>query len=163
MERVGERNARSGTAALARGASDAAAPMFTTPGCDAASTTDGRVMTNPVPPDHGATFDLAAVARELRAEERYLREGQTARTLIRTPDLRIVVIALRSGKTISEHHASVTAAVQTLSGHIRLQLPERSVHVPAGQLLVMGAGLVHDVYAETDSAFLLTLGWPASR
>ena len=108
-------------------------------------------------------FDLAVVARELRAEEPYLREGQTARTLIRTPDLRIVVVALKNGKTISEHHASVTASVQTLSGHIRLQLPERTIDVPEGQLLVMGAGLPHDVYAETDSTFVLTLGWPVSK
>lgn len=121
-------------------------------------------MTNtPAPPDHGATFDLAAVARELRAEEPFLREGQTARTLIRTADLRIVVVALKAGKTISEHHAKVTASVQTLSGHIRLQLPDRGVDVPEGQLLVLGAGLSHDVYAEADSTFLLTLGWPASK
>lgn len=120
-------------------------------------------MNNPAAPDRGVTFDLAAVARELRAEEPYLREGQTARTLIRTPDLRIVVVALKTGKTISEHHASVTASVQTLSGHIRLQLPGRTVDVPEGQLLVMGAGLAHDVHAETDSTFLLTLGWPASK
>lgn len=132
-------------------------------GVDRANNPRGRVMNNPAPPDHGVTFDLAAVARELRAEEPYLREGQTARTLIRTPDLRIVVVALKTGKTISEHHASVTASVQTLSGHIRLQLPERTVDVPEGQLLVMGAGLAHDVHAETDSTFLLTLGWPASK
>ena len=117
----------------------------------------------PAPPDHGVNFDLDVVARELRAEEAYLREGQTARTLIRTLDLRIVVVALKSGKTISEHHASVTASVQTLSGHIRLQLPERSMDVPEGQLLVMGAGVPHDVYAVLDSTFLLTLGWPVSK
>lgn len=120
-------------------------------------------MNKPTPPDTGVNFDLAVVARELRADEPYLREGQAARTLIRTPDLRIVVVALKSGKTISEHHASVTASVQTLSGHIRLQLPERIMDVPEGHLLVMGAGLPHDVYAETDSTFLLTLGWPASK
>lgn len=117
-------------------------------------------MNKPAPPDHGVNFDLAAIARELRAEEPYSREGQTARTLIRTPGLRVVVVALKSGKTISEHHANVTASLQTLSGRIRLQLPERSVEVPEGQLLVMGAGLPHDVYADTDSTFLLTLAWP---
>jgi quercetin dioxygenase-like cupin family protein len=108
------------------------------------------------------TFDLTAIAEELRTEASYLRNGQTARTLIRTPDLRIVVVALAAGKSISEHHADVTASVQTLSGHIRLQLPDRSIVVPAGQLLVLGAGLPHDVHAETDSTFLLTLGWPAT-
>lgn len=120
-------------------------------------------MNTPAPPDHGVTFDLATAAHELRAEEPYLREGQTARTLIRTPDLRIVVVALKAGETISEHRANVTASVQTLSGHIRLQLPDRGVDVPEGQLLVLGAGLAHSVYAETDSTFLLTLGWQASN
>ena len=121
------------------------------------------MKTPPTSPEHGALFDLEAVAEELRAEEQYVREGQASRTLIRASDLRIVVVALEAGKTISEHHAQVTASVQTLSGHIRLQLPERSVDVPAGELLVMGAGLTHDVHAESDSVFVLTLGWPANK
>lgn len=120
-------------------------------------------MNRPENPDHGVTFALAAVANELRAEESYIRDGHTARTLIRAPDLRITVVAIERGKVISEHHASVTASVQTLSGHIRLQLPERSVDVREGELLVMAAGLRHDVFAETDSTFLLTLGWPATK
>ncbi|MBW3565729.1 MAG: cupin domain-containing protein [Acidobacteria bacterium] len=103
------------------------------------------------------------MAQALRAEEPYVREGQTARTLIQSPDLRLVIVALEAGKTISEHHTHVTASVQTLSGHIRVQLPERVVDVPAGQLLVLGAGLSHDVYAETDRTFVLTLGWPPNR
>lgn len=116
-------------------------------------------MTLPAPPDQGVTFDLEALTRELRAEDAYVQTGQTARTIIRASDLRIVLVALRAGKTMSEHHASVTASVQTLAGHIRLQLPDRGVEVPVGQLLVLGAGLSHDVQAETDSMFLLTLGW----
>lgn len=120
-------------------------------------------MNPPVAPDHGVTFNLETIAQELRAREPYAREGHTARTLIRSSDLRVVVVAVKAGKTISEHHANVTAAVQTLSGHIRLQLPDRSVDVTEGQLLVLGAGLSHDVYAEIDSTFLLTLGWPASK
>lgn len=120
-------------------------------------------MNKPLAPDHGVTFDLDAIARELRAEDAYLREGQTARTLIRSPDLRVVVVALRAGKTISEHQANVTASVQTLAGRIRLRLPDGAVDVGVGQLLVLGAGLSHDVHAETDSTFLLTLGWSAAQ
>jgi quercetin dioxygenase-like cupin family protein len=128
------------------------------------ATPGGRFVKNPpITPDHGATFDLESVAHELRKEEAYIREGQAGRTLIRSPDLRVLVIALGAGKSISEHHASVTASVQTLAGHIRLQLPDRGVDVAEGQLLVLGAGLTHDVYAETDSTFLLTLGWPATN
>lgn len=120
------------------------------------------MMNPPLPPKDGVTFDLKSVAQELRGEEQYAREGQSARTLVRTADLRLVVIALRAGKTISEHHANVTATVQTLSGAVRLQLPDRAAEVREGQILAIGAGLPHDVHAETDSTFLLTLGWPPS-
>ena len=114
-------------------------------------------------PEQGLSFNLEAIADELRAEPAYTREGQAARTLIRTPDLRVILVALRAGKTISEHQASVTASVHALSGHVRLQLPERMEDVPAGSLLVLGSGLPHDVYAVTDSTFLLTLGWQQSK
>src|SRR5690606_9653779 len=110
-------------------------------------------MTAPRSPDHGVAFDLDALAGDLRQEPSYVRDGQAARTLTRTGDLRIVLVALASGGTISEHQASVTAAVQTLMGHVRLQLPDRSVDVPAGRLLVLGSGLPHGVHAEMDSTF----------
>lgn len=116
-------------------------------------------MNAPLAPVQGLSFDLDAIARELRVDELYTQEGQGARTLIRTPDLRLVLVALKAGKTISEHHANVTVSVQNLSGLIHLQLPERTVELAEGQLLVMGAGLSHDVYAKSDSVFLLTLGW----
>lgn len=117
-------------------------------------------MNAPPSPDHGVTFELEAVARELQAEDAYQREGQAGRTLVRTPDLRVVVTALQAGKKVSPHRAQVTATLQTLSGHLRLQLPQRVVEAPAGHVLVLGAGLPHDVFAETDSVFVLTLGWP---
>lgn len=112
-------------------------------------------------PERGLTFDLVEVARGLRKEDAYDREGQAAKTLVRTDDLRIVLVALAEGKSISEHHARVTASVHTLRGRVRLNLPDGTVEVPEGQLLVMGAGLAHDVHAEEESAFLLTLGWPS--
>lgn len=116
-------------------------------------------MTKPMPTEDGAAFDLQAIAAELRASGAYAQEGQTARTLTRSSDLRTVLVVLGTGRSISEHDADVTSTVHTLSGHVRLRLPERTVDLPAGSLLVLAAGLRHDVEAETDSAFLLTLGW----
>ena len=37
------------------------------------------------------------------------------------------------------------------------RLPDRTVELPAGQLLVLDQCVPHDVEAEEDSAFLLTL------
>lgn len=118
------------------------------------------MLHTPIAPDHGAAFDLEAIARELTLEEPYLREGQAARTLIRTSSLRVVLVALAAGRAIDEHHTKAVASVQALCGEIRVQLPDREVEVAARQLLVLGSGLSHDVRARTDSAFVLTLGWP---
>ncbi len=116
-------------------------------------------MSSLTSPEHGTVFNFESLGHELRAEDAYERSGQTARTLVHTSDLRIVLIALRAGKSISEHDASVTASVHALNGYLRLQLPDQKVELKAGQLLALGAGLKHDVSAVEDSLFVLTLGW----
>jgi quercetin dioxygenase-like cupin family protein len=111
-------------------------------------------------------FDFATLDREMRSEEAYLREGHTARTLVREHDMRVVLIAMTAGARIAEHIANETVSIQTLSGCLRLQLPrlarqreDRIIELPVGRLLVLARGLEHDVEAVGDSACLLTLGW----
>jgi quercetin dioxygenase-like cupin family protein len=116
-------------------------------------------MTKPASDQQGITFDLAAIEREMRQEEPYRREGHTARTLMRAPDLRVVLVAIKGGDRIAEHHVRESAVIHAISGQLRLRLPDRTVELPAGQLLVLEPDLAHDVEAAVDSAFVLTLGW----
>jgi len=118
-------------------------------------------VTTPQHAHEGAHFDLSTITAELTQDPAYACEGHTARTLIRTADQRVVLIVLDAGHTIREHRARTTASIQTLTGHIRLKLPDRSVDVRAGQLLVLRPDLPHDVHANEPSTFLLTLGWNA--
>lgn len=120
-------------------------------------------MLKPQPSTNGVAFDLRRIAQELRELDAYSREGHTARTLTRSADLRTVLIVVAAGNAIPVHETDVSITVQTLTGHLRLQLPERTVDLPEGCLLVMAPGLAHDVNAEVDSALLLTLGWPEQR
>ncbi len=115
-------------------------------------------MTKPTHPAGGAMFDLSALEQEVRKEDAFLRDGHTARTLVRESDLRVVFIVMRSGARIAEHRAENTASVHALRGHIRLRLPDNTADVPSGSLLVLEKGLRHDVEALEDSAFLLTIG-----
>lgn len=116
----------------------------------------------PEPVDEGACFDLPGVEAELRSEAQYQRTGQAARTLVRTEDLRIVLIVLAQGARLAEHRAQETASIQVLSGAVRLSLPKRELEVKSGQCLVLKAGLSHDVEATEAAALLLTLGWSGS-
>lgn len=105
-------------------------------------------------------FDLSKEIAELRQEETWLRTGHNSKTLVKQPDFRIVLIALKKGHRIKEHKTLARTSIQTLSGHARLHLPEREVDLPAGHLVTLDRALEHDVEAVEESALLLTLSWP---
>lgn len=103
-------------------------------------------------------LNLAAVADELRRSPLWLRRGQDARTLIKRPDLRLVLVAVQAGTRIPNHRTDRRAVVQVLSGRLQVSLPSRTVDLRPGTVLVLEPGAPHEVLARTDSAFLLSLG-----
>jgi quercetin dioxygenase-like cupin family protein len=106
----------------------------------------------------GGVIDLVAVARELRADAIASAVKHAARTILREPDLRVVVIAMEAGARLAEHHASNTASLQVLHGLVRLHSNDRVVDLHADQLLPIECGLAHEVEALAESAFVLVLG-----
>lgn len=127
---------------------------------------EGIAMTKPDSPEFGVVFDFATICQEMRTEDAYLREGHTARTLVREHDLRVVLVAMKAGSRMAKHIANETVSIQTITGCLRLQLPrlarqreDRMVDLPVGRLLVIERGNEHDVEAVGESAFLLTFGW----
>ena len=105
-------------------------------------------------------FDLAKEIEQLHQEEAWLRAGRNSKTLVKQPDLRIVILVLKAGNDWEEHEADARISIQTLTGHVTLQLTDQAVDLPAGHLLALDRGLRHDVVAVTESAFLLTISWP---
>ena len=104
--------------------------------------------------------DLLEEIQNLHKEEAWLQgTGPSSKTLVKHPDLRIVLLAMRKKMCMHEHRTAARISMQTLAGHIRLRLPDRMVELPTGQLLVLDQSVPHDVEAEEDSAFLLTLSW----
>jgi quercetin dioxygenase-like cupin family protein len=106
-------------------------------------------------------FNLASELDQLHRDESWLQPaGRSSKTLVKHPDLRIVLIAMKANTRMHEHTAAARISVHTLSGHIRLHLPDQMVELPVGHLLALDECLPHDVEAAEDSAFLLTLSWP---
>jgi quercetin dioxygenase-like cupin family protein len=104
--------------------------------------------------------DLLEEIQNLHKEEAWLQgTGPSSKTLVKHPDLRIVLLAMRKKMCMHEHRTAARISMQTLAGHIRLRLPDRMVELPTGQMLVLDQCVPHDVEAEEDSAFLLTLTW----
>jgi quercetin dioxygenase-like cupin family protein len=107
-------------------------------------------------------FDLAAETEQLRKEKSY-QDGRNGKTLVKEPTFRVVLIVLKGGARLEEHHAAAPVSVQTVAGHLRLHAPGGIVDLPAGHLLVLERDVPHDVEALEETAFLLTIAWPEGR
>ncbi|HEX3762980.1 MAG TPA: cupin domain-containing protein [Kofleriaceae bacterium] len=120
-------------------------------------------MTKPASITDGSVFELATIGRELRTDDAYQRDGHTARTLVREPMLRVVLVVMKASARIAEHRAQEITTVHALTGSLRLTVADRTVELTPGRLLVIPPDLRHDVAALTDSALLLTLAWCERR
>jgi len=105
-------------------------------------------------------FNLEREIAQLHDEEAWQRTGRNSKTLVKQPDFRIVLIALQKDGNLEEHSADARISIYTLAGHVKIQLPEQTVDLPGGHLLVLDRALEHDVQALEESAILLTISWP---
>jgi quercetin dioxygenase-like cupin family protein len=121
-----------------------------------------RRASHPVPGLIGALlqFDLAKETDQLRQEHQWSSTSRNAKTLVKYADLRIVLIAMKLGIRMEGHKADGSISIQGLTGNLRVHLANQTVEVPAGRLLTLERGLPHEVEAEEDSSFLLTIAWP---
>lgn len=85
--------------------------------------------------------------------------GHYGRTLLRTADMRIVLVILEAGTRLPEHRIDGTSTIQTLDGRVTVSLLGSSFDVVSGRLLAVERGVPHQVVAPEDSAVLLTIAW----
>ncbi len=109
-----------------------------------------------------AQFDIQGELEKIKQSATWRETGHNAKELVKYPDLRIALIALKAWKRIEGHRADARISVQTVSGRIKLHLPDDTVELPVGRFLTLERGIKHDVEAEEESAFLLTICWPAA-
>jgi quercetin dioxygenase-like cupin family protein len=103
-------------------------------------------------------FDLPAEIERLKSEPTW-SSGHSARTLLKSDDLRVVLIALAAGHRIPEHKADGRISVHVLSGHVEFRTSERTFDLHAGGLVALDRAVPHDVAALEESALLLTIAW----
>lgn len=107
-------------------------------------------------------LSLAPIVDELLASSELQREGKTARTLVKTRPLTVVLTALRAGAELHEHAAPGSVLVVPIRGEVTFDHAEQSqssrVATEGDAITLMGPGVRHSVRAHTDSAFLLIVG-----
>ncbi|MBI4327503.1 MAG: cupin domain-containing protein [Chloroflexi bacterium] len=97
----------------------------------------------------------------LAQETQFAPNGIVSRTVLRTPDARVVLFGFAAGQELSEHTSTQHALIQILSGECDFQLAGQWHLLKAGDLLYMPPDLPHAVKATQQFSMLLTLFKPA--
>jgi quercetin dioxygenase-like cupin family protein len=103
-----------------------------------------------IPPDQAKVLALAA-------ETQYAPNGIVSRTLLRTPNGRMVLFGFDAGQELTEHTSPHHAVVHVLSGRCEWKLGDETRELQAGELLYMPPQLPHAVKALERFSMLLTL------
>jgi quercetin dioxygenase-like cupin family protein len=85
------------------------------------------------------TFDLATEVACLHGEASWQQGTRNAKTLVKEPDFRIVVVAMRNGARLEEHHAPGRVSIHTLRGRLRVRVGDDTVDLPGRPYSVPGA------------------------
>ena len=112
--------------------------------------------------DKIAQFDLPKEIADSEQKKPW-PSGIYSRTLFKKHDLRIVLISMQNNAHMSEHHADGTLSIQVLQGRLRISINGKPHDLPTGALFALGHSIRHDVEANGDSIFLLTISWPSAE
>ena len=104
-------------------------------------------------------FNLPQEIDRLLGEETW-REKDDSKGLVHEPHLHVVLTALKAGARLDRHQTEAPVSLHGLRGRVRISLPDETVELAPGSLLVLEAGVAHEVEAVEESVFLITLGWP---
>ena len=64
-------------------------------------------------------------------------QGMTSKMLLKTDDLRIVLIVMQAGARMDEHHSDGRISIQVLRGTIRIPVQDQVVDLTPGRLLAL--------------------------
>jgi quercetin dioxygenase-like cupin family protein len=114
-------------------------------------------------PEAAWCFELHREVEALKNAPQYRTTGHAARTLFKSPELRVVLIVLRRGAQLKEHKTNEPVSLHVLEGVIRVALPKRTVEPGGGGLVIIEPSVLHDIIALADSAFVLSMPWSEHR
>ena len=90
----------------------------------------------------------------------FAHKGIVSKTLLDTAYTKVVLFCMETGQALSEHTASMPAAIHVLEGHGQVRLGEEPHEARAGVWIHMPAETRHTVTSDYNLVFLLTLFKP---
>jgi quercetin dioxygenase-like cupin family protein len=102
-------------------------------------------------------YDLAAIAERLRQDVTRTPTSHRQETLYKHGAITVALFVFPAGRGLATHKTKGTVIVQALKGRLRVTVAGQPNELVAGGLLVIHAGVEHDVVPHEDSEMLLTV------
>lgn len=103
------------------------------------------------------SFDLPALTEKIKQEDVWKKGQRNAITLLKSADLRIVLVALHKNGEINFKQSGNVLSVQLLEGNLNFKTGNKSILLKKGSLLTLHKNLSHTLIALDESVLLLTI------
>ena len=106
------------------------------------------------------SFDLDALAEQLREEEAYRTHGRCGLTLARGEHLTMVLTVVREHKSVEEQRPPGPVTILLLDGRATLETHDvgRRVQLTPRTAVAFAPAVAHRIEAEVDSTLLIVIG-----
>lgn len=94
---------------------------------------------------------------DLRSLASFREEGPSVRIVSDDPSARLVLLSLKEGQQLKEHHTKSLLFVQVVQGRVTFGVLGKSVELEAGTIARVEASTPHHVTALSDAVLLLTM------
>lgn len=103
------------------------------------------------------TFDLKALAADLRGSSEYASNGRSAQTLAKSPEMNVLLTVINEGVSLAEHEAPGSVTLTVIEGKVAFISGGVEQEVASGGAVVFAAGVPHSVRGLEEAAFLLAI------
>lgn len=103
-------------------------------------------------------FPLNSMGDQLMIEAESATAGRASLTLARGNEMTVVLVALKSGRSLEEHSAPSAATVVILNGNILFSTSTKDITLIQGESVTFSSDISHSVHANEDSVFLIIIG-----
>ncbi len=101
-------------------------------------------------------IDLAGQAARLQAQRDAANRDRESVSLVKQYGLNVMLMSLRRGARLHEHHTRGPLTVQVISGRVNFIAAGASNEIAAGSMIALDREVAHSVEAAEDSTLLLT-------
>jgi quercetin dioxygenase-like cupin family protein len=109
----------------------------------------------------GVVFRVEGEVQSLRHDLEFTSGGRAARTLAKTAGLRVTLVLIKKDFGLNPEATAGGASIEVLAGRLRVHAGGEPWDVGSGELIVLGDNLREPITAIEETAFLLTVAWPA--